>query len=395
VRNGTRERASASLYVHFPLCEAKCTYCDFYSIPGAGHDRARIEALLLTEAEQRAPWQPSTVFLGGGTPSYHDPAALLEFLDRLHSICGFRDSATEVTAECNPESLDLETAQALREGGVSRLSIGIQSLRSEILEQFGRTHSVDQGFQAVDAAKRAGFERLSTDLIYAIPGQSVAEWSDDLRTVLELGLSHLSAYNLTFEPGTAIDRLRREGRLAPSDEEVELELFWRTRELAEQAGLDAYEISNFSLPGHECTHNLSYWQGEDYVGIGPSAVSRAGAVRSGNVRSLPRWMDAIAHGRDPIDSSETLSPLAILGEGWWLGLRTGLGVSAEELQERAGVDPANDPTGPTIGQLTDQGLLVREGDRVCLSPTGLPLADAIGRAFLDCTRAPHSSSSAP
>ncbi|MEO0650932.1 MAG: radical SAM family heme chaperone HemW, partial [Planctomycetota bacterium] len=270
---------AASLYLHFPLCEVKCTYCDFYSLPGEGHDADAVLELLLRDCERNPPRNPPTVFMGGGTPTYHRPEALSRFLDRLDGLTGFRASASEVTVECNPESLDREKAEALREGGVDRLSIGVQSLRPEILEQFGRAHSVDQAFAAVDAARQAGFERLSTDLIYAVPGQSAATWLEDLDRILDLGLEHLSAYNLTFEPGTALERQRRAGQVEPSDELVELEMFWETRRHAAAAGLEAYEISNLARPGRSCEHNLAYWRGDDYAGFGPSAVSREGDQR--------------------------------------------------------------------------------------------------------------------
>lgn len=383
--------SAASLYVHFPLCEAKCTYCDFYSLPGAGHDADAILERLLRDAERRAAPGPPTVFLGGGTPSFHSAESLERFLDRLDAITGFRASAHEVTAECNPESLDREKAEVLLASGVTRLSIGVQSLRPSILEAFGRTHTNDQAFAAVEAARAAGFAHLSTDLIYAVPGQELDEWLTDLERVLQLGLEHLSAYNLTFEPGTKIESLRRAGRLEPSDEETELAMFWRTRELTASHGLEAYEISNFARPGARCDHNLRYWSGAPYVGIGPSAVSRVEDRRWGNVRSLSAWTRAIDDGASPEDWSERISPGMRLAEAWWLGLRLNEGVAPQEARDRAAWIAADDPTAPVVERLVELGLVEwasssgrasGSADRAVLTARGLPLADAVSREFI-------------
>ena len=194
------ERApeGTALYVHLPFCAAKCTYCDFYSVPAEGQDLAGVLDDVLLEARRRAPRHPRTVFLGGGTPSLYSRADLRRLLDGLDAITGFRSSAVEVTAECNPESLDGAKAETFLELGVNRLSVGVQSLRPSVLEFFGRVHSTDQGLRALRAARSAGVERLSADLIYSCPGLTSEQWREDLHTVLEVGLEHFSAYSLTL-----------------------------------------------------------------------------------------------------------------------------------------------------------------------------------------------------
>ncbi|QDU70122.1 radical SAM family heme chaperone HemW [Engelhardtia mirabilis] len=376
-----------SLYVHFPYCAAKCTYCDFYSLPGEGHDADGALALLLREAEVRQPTSPCTVFLGGGTPSYHSAQALVGFLNALDGLTGFRASAQEVTIECNPESLDETKVEALLRAGVTRISIGVQSLQPAILERFGRVHSVEQSFAAVRAARSAGCDRLSVDLIYAAPGQTPAAWRSDLERVLELGTDHLSAYNLTFEEGTALDRERRAGSVEPLTEDDELEMFWATRELAVAAGLEAYEISNFARPEQVCAHNLAYWRGDDYVGIGPSAVSRAGDHRFGNPRHLGQWTARVRAGEPTMGWAERLDRGTRLGEAWWLGLRLAEGVDPAEARRRADWRES-DPALELARRFVSQGLVEardegRAAPRYGLTPRGLPLADGVARAFLD------------
>ena len=281
------------LYVHLPFCAAKCHYCDFFSVPlergGPEPNRWDVDgmvAAILAEAAVRAPRSPRTVFLGGGTPSLLSAAQLAKLLDGLHTLTGWRDSAREVTAECNPESLDRDKARALLDLGVPRLSIGFQSLDDATLALFGRVHSAADSFRAFEAARTAGIERLNVDLIYAIPNQTAADWARDLERVLDLGPEHLSAYNLTFEEDTRFKRWLDQGRLARSPEEVELEMFAATRELTAKAGLHAYEVSNYARPGAACAHNVNYWRNGAYVGLGPGAVSKVAHVRAGKPRPI-------------------------------------------------------------------------------------------------------------
>lgn len=397
-----------ALYVHFPFCVVKCTYCDFFSVPVERPDGRREDVdgtldALLDEARLRAPKGPRTVFIGGGTPSLPSEAQIARFLDELDAATGFRASASEVTAECNPESLDASKAAALLAGGVTRLSVGVQSLRPHVLELFGRAHDAQQGLRALAAAREGGATRLSADLIYAAPGQTAAMWAEDLERVLAAagGLEHLSAYNLTFEEGTRLEMLRRRGELAPLDEDTELAMFEATAQIAGAAGLERYEVSNYARPGEACAHNLVYWANGEYVGIGPSAVSKVGAARFGNARSIAPWRAAVAEvteraARRTSDAadvatsvaawSEEPKPLARLGESWWLGLRRAVGVDPAEARAAAhfalGRDGAADPALPIAERLVEQGLLERADERYRLTERGRPLADGVAKEFL-------------
>jgi len=377
--------------VHLPFCVTKCHYCDFFSVPAEGRDRDALIRAVLREATLRAPKRPHTVFLGGGTPSLLSPAELTVLLDGLHSVTGFRDSAVEVTAECNPESLDREKAESLRDLGVNRLSIGFQSLHDEVLSFFGRVHTAEDSFRAFEAARAAGFESVSVDMIYAIPGQTAEAWEDDLTRVLALRPDHLSAYNLTFEEGTPFRRWLDEGTVAKLHEDLELELFDLTRSIASTAGLDAYEISNYAPTAQRCLHNVNYWLNGPYIGLGPSAASKTGFTRSGNVRSVGAYQRAIQAAGHASDWSETLSPEARLGETWWLGLRqVVMGVDPEQARRTAGFDApdasgtsgSDDPALATALGLVTEGLLAEREGRFVLTPRGLPLADHVAARFL-------------
>lgn len=393
-----RAPAGTPLYVHLPFCATKCPYCDFFSVPAEGQDLDGLVAAVLAEAEVRAPRRPTTVFFGGGTPSLLPAELLRPLLDGLHRITGFRDTATEVTAECNPESLDAEKARLLVGLGVRRISIGIQSLHDEVLELFGRVHDANSALRAYDAARAAEPASVNVDLIFAHPGQEPQAWRDDLARILALGPDHVAAYNLTFEAGTQFSRWLADGRIEKLPEERELELFLATREVLTQGGLEAYEISNFARSGHRCHHNVNYWHNGPYAGIGPSAVSAYAGERRGNVRPLAEYTRRAGSLRQEsppsigtADWTESLEPLARLGETWWLGLRLAEGVDPERARAVAGLDASvPDPALDVVRHLIEVGLLEsREGDggeRIRLTPAGLPLADAVAREFLDLGR---------
>lgn len=367
--------------MHLPFCAAKCHYCDFFSVPDAGQDIDGMIAAILAEARERAPVSPRTLFLGGGTPSLLSATQLATVLDGLDEITGWRSSATEVTAECNPESLDEAKARALLGLGVERISIGFQSLDDETLALFGRVHSVDDSFRAYDAARDAGVRHVNIDMIYAVPGQSAESWSRDLDRVLDLEPDHLSAYNLTFEEDTRFKRWLDRGVLTRSDEDTELAMLAATRSRTAARGLSAYEISNHARPGEECGHNVNYWRNGEYVGLGPGAVSKIVGARAGNPRSIAPYVRAVAREGHATHWREDPAPDARLGETWWLGLRLAEGVHPEEAKHRAGFT-GEDPTTTIVEELIGHGLLAAADGRIRLTERGLPLADAVARKFL-------------
>jgi len=382
-RGDRRAPPGTPLYVHLPFCAAKCHYCDFFSVPELGQDRGEMVAAILEEAAVRAPRRPRTVYLGGGTPSLFSTAELARLLDGLERISGFRGSAEEVTAECNPESLDRDKARALLDLGVGRLSIGLQSLHDDALALFGRVHSAEQGLEAFEAARSAGVKNINVDLIYAVPGQTPERWSDDLERVLDLDPDHLSAYNLTFEEETPFRRWLEEGRMSRSSEESELALFHVTRETLASHRFEAYEISNFARAGARCRHNVNYWRNGPYLGIGPSAVSKVGSTRSGNIKGIGSYTRRIRQDGGATTWNETPAPEKRLSETWWLGLRLREGVRPDEARAAAEFDVTPDPALPIAEALAGKGLLEVAAERFRLTERGLPLADWVARRFLE------------
>ncbi len=378
-----RAADGTALYVHLPFCEAKCTYCDFFSVARAGHDIEGMLEAILAEAAWRAPRRPRTLFLGGGTPSLLDEAALARLLDGLDRLADWRAAAVEVSAECNPESLDLEKARALKRLGVTRLSIGFQSLRPALLELFGRVHGVEQSLRAFDAARAAGFEQVNVDLIYAAPGQRLDEWCADLDRVIALGPEHVSAYNLSFEESTPFGRWLEQGVLTGLGEEVELEFFHATRERLAAAGLAPYEISNYARPGRECQHNLNYWRNGAYVGLGPSAASKLGGLRGANVAQIQAYQRRAREGLCALEWSEAPPPRARLAETCWLGLRLAQGLDVREACTQSGCSELDArPILDQIERMQGEGWLEFDGARARLAARGLPLADALARRLL-------------
>lgn len=382
-----RAEDGVALYVHLPFCAAKCHYCDFFSVPDEGQDIDGMIGAILEEARTRAPKNPRTVFIGGGTPSLLSVPQLTRFLNGLDELTGWRKSATEVSAECNPESLDRDKAKALLDLGVPRLSIGFQTLNDATLKLFGRVHSVDDSFRAFEAARSAGIEHLNLDMIYAVPDQTAEDWARDLARVLDLGPDHLSAYNLTFEEDTRFKRWLDQGKLASSPEDVELEMFHTTRELTSKAGLGAYEISNHARPDEACAHNIGYWRNAQYVGIGPGAVSKVGHSRAGNPRSIQPYLRRIQAAGHATDWREDPDAHARLAETWWLGLRLTEGVHPGRARATAGLmDGAEDPSLVTAASFINQGFMethdVEDETYYRLTAKGLPLADAVAREFL-------------
>ncbi|MGC1189956.1 MAG: radical SAM family heme chaperone HemW, partial [Candidatus Binatus sp.] len=277
---------SFSLYVHIPWCQSKCPYCDFNSHAAASWPEADYTRALISELEYRAR-APSysgqrirTIFFGGGTPSLFDPKSIGQIIDAASRVCGIEDDA-EITLEANPGTVDLAKLVGMRAAGVNRISFGAQSFNAATLKFLGRIHSADETRAAAKMAHRAGFERLNLDLIFAVPGQTVADVMFDIESVAALEPDHISAYNLTFEEGTAFFTDLKRGRIKQLATDEQAAMYQAVREEIPRRGYAMYEISNYAAPGHEARHNLTYWRGQAYLGIGAGAHSYAGDGRGG------------------------------------------------------------------------------------------------------------------
>ena len=376
-----------ALYVHIPFCFHKCHYCDFYSITRQTPDRmARFVDLMLREAEQysRSATNPSpsprTIFFGGGTPS------LLPLDDMRRLIAGLRDrfdfsQVDEWTIECNPATVTTEYCGMLRQMGVTRLSFGAQSFNPAELKMLERHHDPEDVPRSIEMARAAGFSRLNVDLIYAIPGQTLDSWMNSLEAALVLRTPHLSCYGLTYEANTPMAVKKRLGQFRGADEEVELEMFHATRRRLAEAGLHAYEISNYALPGEACRHNLAYWSGENYIGLGPAAASHVEGTRWRNRPHLGEWESAVASGGLPAIEVETLSPPRRAGELAYLQLRLSRGVDFADFARRMGCDPRLLFADP-LERLSKLGLLIVDDEGFRLTEKGLNVTDAIAAEFL-------------
>ncbi|MCF4166718.1 radical SAM family heme chaperone HemW [Zavarzinia compransoris] len=330
-----------ALYVHWPFCKSKCPYCDFNSHVRDAVDHAAWARALVAEVERVAAQAPgrvlTSIFFGGGTPSLMAPAtvdAVIAAADRAWTFA----PDIEITLEANPTSVEAGKLRDFRAAGVNRASLGVQSLAEEDLRFLGRQHSAAEAMAAV-AEARAVFPRVSFDLIYARPGQTVESWAAELDHALSFGPDHLSVYQLTIEEGTAFHAAVRRGDWSPPDEDTQAALYEATGDILAAAGLPAYEISNHARPGNESRHNLTYWRYGDYAGIGPGAHGRlcldGGAVATAAYRKPETWMEAAGRG-DGTESITSLDPETRVDEAVMMGLRLAEGVPIARLERLGG-----------------------------------------------------------
>ncbi len=370
-----------SLYVHLPFCVKKCRYCDFNSYAWTGQNLARHVDALLSEARLRAAGlRPQTVFFGGGTPSFLPAPELTRLLGELDAITGFRASAREVTLEANPESFDPARAAACAAGGVTRVSIGVQSLQADVLQAYDRVHDAAGARRAFDNARAAGFRRVNCDLIFAFPGQDPAVWRQDLSEVLSWQPEHVSCYELSYEPGTALTRLRDAGRWTGEESQRCRELFEATAALTAERGFGAYEVSAFARAGEASLHNLAYWRSLDYVGIGAGAASWRHGERRKNLERPDAYEAALAAGSDPAAERERTAAPTVLFDNLMMGLRLREeGVSHARLLARTGLSPQTADCAPAWRALHEEGMLETVGAgadrRTRATPRGLLFLD--------------------
>jgi oxygen-independent coproporphyrinogen-3 oxidase len=375
---------SHHLYVHVPFCRLVCAYCDFVTVAGRRDDIPRyVEALLAEMSMRPAPGKLDTVYFGGGTPSLF-PASAVERLLQA-AIDRWRRSPSEVTIEANPSGRETPDWAAVRAAGVNRVSLGVQSLRDDDLRTLARGHTAAEARDAYRAARRAGFESVSIDLIYGIPGQSLGGWKRGLREAIALQLDHISLYtlSLTLAPdewaapprGGAL-RWRRRLATRQSDDVAADQYRLAEDELA-AAGYRHYELSSWARPGFESRHNLAYWARRPYTGIGAGAHSYDGdAVRSWNVRDLDRYLAGVRGGDRPVDGSEQLDREARMFEAVMLGLRRVDGFSRAEFRSEYGIDPV-EWRRDAAARASKTGLLEISRDHLRLTREGRLLADTV------------------
>jgi oxygen-independent coproporphyrinogen-3 oxidase len=368
-----------ALYIHWPFCLAKCPYCDFNS-----HVREQVavdtwrEALLADlrhEAALAGGEQLESIFFGGGTPSLMPPDLVAALLGEAERLWGFAQGI-EITLEANPSSVEASKFADLATAGVNRVSLGLQSLDDAALKFLGRLHDVREGQMALETAQSV-FERVSFDLIYALPGQDIRLWRKELARAVGFGTSHLSLSQLTIEPGTRFETMVRKGDFEPLGEDAAADLFALTREFTDNAGLPAYEVSNHARPGEESRHNLAYWRYRDYAGIGPGAHGRRGGVATVRHKKPENWLDAVSNQGHGIAEERSLSLPEQASEALLMGLRLAEGIDLAEMAARFGMLAADLIDHDRLGFHERQGLCWQLGNRVGVTEDGMLLLDAL------------------
>lgn len=373
------------LYIHIPYCLHKCGYCDFNSHPENAAERERYVPALIDEIRHYAPRlegrRVATIFFGGGTPTTLPAGDQIRVLKACRRYFDVADDA-EITTEANPSTVETENLKCLRAAGINRLSVGVQSFDADELQALDRVHSVEEIHQTVERARRAGFDNLSLDLMFALPGQTRERWQDNLEQAIAKNPEHLSAYNLTIEPGTAFHKLHEAGTLTLPSEDFQLELYQYSIERLAQAGYEHYEISNFAKPGCESRHNTLYWENGEYLGLGAGASSYLDGVRFKNFNTPSYYIERVKSGGHAVQTEEALDARRAMGETLMLGLRLKRGVSIPKFEQRFQV-AFEKVFGSVVERLREQELVSVHGDRLALSTRGLYLADSVILEFIE------------
>ncbi|PKP99257.1 MAG: coproporphyrinogen III oxidase [Alphaproteobacteria bacterium HGW-Alphaproteobacteria-13] len=368
-----------ALYVHWPFCVSKCPYCDFNSHVREQVDQTAWRAALLADLRHEAALLPgrsvSSIFFGGGTPSLMPPETVAALIAEADAAWGLTADC-EITLEANPNSVEVANFAALASAGVNRVSIGVQSFEREVLEFLGRAHSGDEARRAI-AAAQAHFARVSFDLIYARPGQSVAAWEAELNAALGFGTGHLSLYQLTIEPGTRFATLAAKGDLVIPDGDAAADLFDATQAMTRAAGLPRYEVSNHARPGEESRHNLTYWRYGDYAGIGPGAHGRRLCQATERHRKPENFLSAVERNGHGLKVETDLPAQERATEAMLMGLRLTEGVDLARIEARSGLPRAAFLDTGATERLAGQGLLALDGDRLAVTDAGILLLDSI------------------
>ncbi len=363
------------LYVHIPFCHRICPYCSFYKhTPGNTPIGDFIEAI-----GREATWRKNSqslepamsLYLGGGTPSMLSPTHLSDLFTSLRKNFDFSE-IKEITLEANPATFDLKKARMFKSLGITRVSLGIQSFTSHVLETLGREHSPEQATEAVHILREAGIDSINIDLMFSIPGQSLADWEYTLRHAVSLKPDHISAYNLTYEEDTAFFESLKNGTYQ-ENEDHDADHYHLAENILTESGFDHYETSNYGQPGHHSRHNQGYWHGEDYLGLGPSAVSTIHGVRKKNVPDTAAYIRQVSSIGHAIHETETLTPAQRRIELIALGLRTSKGISLDLLGNES-LQKAR--------SLATENLLVIDQSHLSLTQLGRPLVDPIAAELI-------------
>lgn len=370
----------SGIYIHIPFCKTFCNYCDFHS-ETAGPSRTAVLRAMLDELEQRRGYlsneRITTIYIGGGTPSVCDPDELGAFLNRIGELWD-TSCLKEVTLEANPNDLTEEYAKKLLGAGFNRISIGVQSFIDEHLQWMNRRHSASEAVNAMNKARRAGFTDISLDLIYGMGQLSDDQWRYDLTTAVQMRPEHISAYSLTVEPGTVFGKRAAKGEQIEATAERCADQFRTMREVLCGAGYEHYEVSNFALPGHMALHNSNYWNGTQYLGIGPGAHSYNGVQRSWNVADNGRYMALQPSGGHC--ETEILGPNDLFNEYMMTSLRCNSGIDTGVIEARFGTEKLRHFEN-TAQKFISRGIMLQDGKNIKIPPEHYFISDGIISEF--------------
>lgn len=372
-----------SIYLHIPFCSHKCHYCDFYSIVDTRDRQEAFTHRLVRELEALAPLAAplDTVFVGGGTPSLLRPDLWEQLLSRFHTLFVLAEGH-EFTVECNPETVSDDLMPILAAGGVNRISMGAQSFDRKHLQVLERRHDPDRLPVAAETIRRAGIRRLSVDLISGVPGQTLEQWDADLNAALSLGTEHLSAYTLTYEPGTAMTARLLRGEFAKTDDDLEADMYEHTVRTLRRHGLDRYEVSNYARPGAECRHNLSYWRQHAWLAAGPSASAHVDGWRWKNTPRLDDYIGMGDNGFAPICELEEPDPRRSLSDRLMTGVRLREGIDPSPMLQDAAAFGSDTELLKAAEDCERQGWLRMTETRWSLSDAGFLFADRVAAELI-------------
>ncbi len=368
------------LYVHIPFCKSKCRYCDFNSFANCDEHIAPYFSALMEEAKAWSSHENTgtfdTLYFGGGTPSYVKPELLCKALDKFLSIFDFAEN-TEVTVECNPGTIDFEGFEILRQSGVNRLSIGLQSADNQALKLLGRIHTPEDFEKCFKSARRAGFDNISLDLMYGLPDMTMADWEYSLEKAIDFEPEHISVYALKIEEGTPFSRMK----LALPEDDLCADMYEKSVEVLEEHGFNRYEISNFAKSGYESRHNLKYWKRINYLGLGAGAYSCLGDKRFSNHCDLNDYITAINTTGTAVCESESVSSFEQMSEFVFLGLRCTEGISILEFKEKFCCD-ITEVFGEPIQKYCGMGFMMQKDNRLKFSDKGFFVSNIILADFV-------------
>ena len=371
------------IYIHIPFCASKCGYCDFYSLAGCDHMMPDYQNALLDHLDESARsiknYEVDTIYFGGGTPSFYGADRLVEILNAL-KLNGNVRLDSEITVECNPDSISLNALKLLRQEGVNRISLGVQASDNNLLKLIGRRHNFQQVKSAVQDARDAGFENISLDLIYGLPSQSKDDWARTLARIIELHPEHISCYGLKLEEGTPMYEQYRNSPLLPDDDD-QADMYFYAADMLERYGYKQYEISNFAAKGFESKHNLKYWNLEDYMGFGPGAHSCVDNLRYSFVKDLRQYISGVARGVSIIDEYQQIDPMEKAVEYLMLGMRTANGISEHDYRTRCQCDWR--PIHKVLTAFAEKGWVEKTEDRWHFTVPGYLISNTLINILLE------------